>query len=140
MARIERIEWVLEDHLQAGYHPSVALLYRHIGKIDFAELNFARGRSFEAHQHFCEGGFAAAGFANNGNRLCLMSLKGDLLIRLDGFPGSYQDRATAFDRIVLRQVRHAEHNVAGFYRVALLSSGLGQPVNLVEAHTANSMT
>src|SRR5205807_2430412 len=39
MARVERVERVLEDHLQARDRPVVAALHRQVGEVDIAELD-----------------------------------------------------------------------------------------------------
>jgi len=73
--RVERVERVLEDHLQTGDGAVVAPLHRQVGEIDVAELDLAAGRVLEPHPHLREGRLAAAGFADDGDRLASWARK-----------------------------------------------------------------
>ncbi len=140
MARVERVERVLEDHLQAGNRPVVAPLHGQVCEVDVAKLDLAAGRVLEPHQHFREGRLAAAGFADNGDRLRLVGAERDLLVCLDGLLGAEQQRSAAFDRVVLRQILDAEDDFAGSHRLAIDRFRLGHiPIDLAEAHAAHEV-
>ena len=69
MARIQGVEWILEDHLQCRNPIGRPFAYRLIGDLGVLEANRAPGRRLEAHQYLGESGLAATGFTDD--RHCL---------------------------------------------------------------------
>ena len=83
MARVERVERVLEHHLQVAHGLRPPLLHRHLAQILVVEHDLALGRGLEAEQDLGEGRLAAAGFADQGHGLGLAGDEVDLLVGLD---------------------------------------------------------
>ena len=83
MARIERVERVLEHHLQVAHDLRAALLHRQVAELLVVEHDLAVGRGLEAQQHLGEGRLAAAGFADDRHGLGLARVEVELLVGLD---------------------------------------------------------
>ena len=69
VAGVERVERILEDHLQAADGLAAALLHGQMREVEIGHAHRARRRLFEAHQDLGEGRLAAAGLANDGHGL-----------------------------------------------------------------------
>ena len=113
MARVERVERVLEDHLQVGDRALVALLDRQVAELEIAEHDVAVGRRLKAHQHLGEGGLAAAGLADDRDRLRLARVEADLLVGLHRLRLAGEEERALLDLIMLGEVVDLEHDVAG---------------------------
>jgi hypothetical protein len=88
MAGIERVERILEHHLDRRDGADVALL--DAGRLDLlvAERHLAGARGLKAEQHLGERRLAAAGFADDGDGLALARLEADGLVGLDDTPSA----------------------------------------------------
>ena len=85
MGRIEGVERVLEHHLKMTHRLCLAFLHGDIGQILPVQDNLPLCRLLQPHQDLREGGFAAAGFANDGDGFRLARIEIDILVRLHGF-------------------------------------------------------
>src|SRR5262245_277112 len=83
MAGVQRIERVLEHHLNGRDSLNVAQFDRRRLYLAVPESDVAGARRFQPHQNLGESRFAAAGFTDYGNRLGLARLEADRLIGLD---------------------------------------------------------
>ncbi len=72
----------------------------------------------QPHQHLGEGRLAAAGFADDGDRLRLARVEIQLLVGLDRLRLAGEEDGALLDRVVLGQVVHLQHDVARLGRHA----------------------
>ncbi len=113
LVRVQRGEWILEDHLHAGAEaPQVR--GRQPEQVDAVEPDAAAGRFFEAADETAECRLAAAAFAHKAEGLAAGDLKGDAV---DG----PQDAALASSK-VLGEVFGSEEGVVGCHAIRCHSS------------------
>jgi hypothetical protein len=110
-ARIERGERVLEHDLDVAPHRPqvVAAKTKHVPTV---EDDFAFARFDQAHHAARGGGFAAAGFADQAERLASFHRKGDAVHRMD--PRDLARQQPALDGKMLLETGDAQQRFAAF--------------------------
>ncbi len=113
MRRVERVERVLEHHLDRRRRSWCRACW--IGVLAIAWLSsvdVAGGRGLQAHQDLGQGRLAAAGFADDGQRLALARLEADRLVGLHQPRRAPPNKAFDADLVVLPQLVDPQHDVA----------------------------
>mmetsp|Transcript_18259 Transcript_18259/g.28909 ORF Transcript_18259/g.28909 Transcript_18259/m.28909 type:complete len:656 (+) Transcript_18259:1222-3189(+) len=135
--RVQRVERVLEHHLNIRDRLGVAVFDGYVLNGVVAKGNRAFGCRLKAHQHLCKGGFAAPGFAHNGQCFGFAGLETEGLVGFDHllFPG--REQGGSRNLIIFLEVVHLQNNVAHLAFGLLLSDRYGRvPVDLLELQTA----
>ena len=144
MARVQRVERVLEHHLERPDALRAALAHRDGADVAPFVAHLAVGRDLEPHQHLGEGGLAAARFADDGHRLRPAGVEVQRLVGLDvAHPAAPDPRheGAVLDLVVLLHRIHFEHGVAEADGVGLgRLRGPGAVVDLPETAAAHAMT
>ena len=110
-ARIERRIGILEDDLDLpADHPHLPPLQG--GDVGAVEFDAARGRLDQPHDQAAGGGFAAARFADHGQRLALIDVEADIIDRLHGADLALQHDSLG-DREMLHQPFDFQDRLAG---------------------------
>ena len=107
-ARVERAVGVLEHHLDAEAQAAALGGAGGFGLSPVEQEDAVAGR-FEQGRHAGEGGFAAAGFADDGQRLGLAELERDAV---DGAHRAARAEQAAADGIETAQVARLHHRLA----------------------------
>ena len=138
MARIERIEGILEHHLDRRHGLDVAHL--DAGRLDFGvgERDLARACRLQAEQDLRERRLAAAGLTDDRDRLAFARLEADRLVGLDDPPLPAAEDLVGGNAIVLLEIVDLQDRRAGLHRLDVATRPLRQrrPIDLVEADAA----
>ena len=114
MARVEGVEGILKHHLQGSNAFRTAFAHRDGTDVGAFVAYLAVGRDLQAHQYLGEGGLAAPGLADDGDRLRPAGVEVQRLVCLDvadpaaAKPGH---EGTVLDLVVLLHRVDFEHDV-----------------------------
>src|SRR5271156_1438094 len=140
VAGIQRVERILEDHLNGGDRLDVAPLDRGALNGEMIERSRAAGRDLQPEQHFGERRFTATGFADDRDGLGFVGDETDVLDRLDRARLSPAEYLGSGDLIVLLQIDYVENPPADRDRRRLFGwAGAVAPVDGVEPQAAAEM-
>ena len=89
--RVERADRVLEDDLHVPAHRLQVARRRDADDVDAVELDLARGRLEQPQQRAAEGRLAAAGLADEADRLAAADVEVDAVDRLQLADGALED-------------------------------------------------
>ena len=140
VARVEGVERVLEHHLKRADLPRRAIANRDLRDLVAVVADRSVRRGLESHEHFREGRFPAARFADDGDGLPAPGVETDLLVRFDVPHAPALDERldrTVMDFVILLHVLHREDLVADLHRVLRLAvRDLRAVVDLLPPHAA----
>ena len=137
-ARIERREWILEDHLHVGADLGellrIQLLHLDLAELRIVERYLAGGRIIQANNRAAGGALAAAALADQAECFALLDEQIDTVDGLD-LPDNPPEKAT-MNREVLFEAFHIQENIVG---LSILADGLTSSGCSICSHGSPSM-